>query len=89
MGNQLMAFLQSSQDPSQVGNKVKGIILACSSIIMFVALQFFHVQLSVGDIGTFGTEIGTLAGLVWSIYGVFLHLVTWIGTVKANNSNNN
>jgi hypothetical protein len=77
---QLSSWLQSSQDPTEVANKVKGAILLCSSLIILLASQFFHIQLSANDVITLGTELGTVAGAVWTIYGVVLHFVTYLGT---------
>lgn len=82
METTLAAWLQSSQDSTQVANKVKGAILAASSLIIFFGAQFFHIQLSANDVITLATEIGTLAGAIWAIYGCILHLTTWAGTVK-------
>lgn len=78
----LTTWLQSSQDPTAVATKVKGAILAFSSIIIFAAAQIFHLQLTANDVLTLGTEMGTVAGAVIAIYGCFLHLVTWLGTSK-------
>ncbi len=83
METQLVSWLQSSQDPTQVANKVKGVILALSSVIILIAAQLFHISLSANDMISLSTEIGTLAGLIWGIYGCVLHLITWAGTVKA------
>jgi hypothetical protein len=82
METQLMAFLQSSQDPAQVANKVKGVILAASAVIIFMAAQLFHVTLTAGDVIQLATELGSIAGAIWAIYGCVLHLVTWLGTVQ-------
>lgn len=84
MGNQLKAWLQSSQDPTQVANKVKGTILMGSSIVIFTAAHIFHVTISPENIVDLATEIGTLAGAVWAIYGCILHLITTFGTVKSD-----
>lgn len=78
----LRGWLQSSQSPEEVANKVKGIILMASAAIIFVAAQVFHIQLGAGDIVSLATEIGTIVGAVWAIYGGILHLVTWLGSVK-------
>lgn len=80
--NQLSSWLQSSQDPTQVANKVRGAILVASSIIIFLAAAFFHVTLSANDVVSAATEIGAVAGAVWTIYGFILHVVTWFGTKK-------
>lgn len=82
MEKQLAGFLQSSQDPAEVANKVKGLILTFSSAIILLAAAVFHVTLSANDLIQLATELGTLAGAVWTVYGCVLHLVTWLGTVK-------
>ncbi len=83
MNTQLPAWLQSSQDPTVVANKVKGVILLGSSIIIFTAASFFHIQLSATDVVSLATEVGGVAGAVWTIYGAVLNLVTWLGKKNA------
>ncbi len=78
----LHGWLASSQDATQVANKVKGLILFFSALIILFAQQAFHIQLAATDVGTLAEEVGTIAGAIWSIYGCFLHLVTWFGSVK-------
>lgn len=82
MERKLYGAIASSQDPSEIANKVKGLILACSSIIIVVAAGLFHVTLSANDVITLATESSGVVGAVWCIYGCILHLVTWIGTVR-------
>lgn len=82
--NQLSTWLQSSQDPTAVANKVKGLILFASSAIIFSAALFFHVKLSANDIISLATELGAVAGAVWTIYGVVLHIITWLGSIKSD-----
>lgn len=84
--NILSTWLQSSQDPTQVANKVKGVILFLSSTIILLVGVFFHIQLSANDILTLATEIGAVAGAIWTIYGSILHLVTWFGKLRAGAS---
>lgn len=81
--NQLPVWLQSSQDPTEVANKVKGAILVASSLIIFGAAQFFHLTLSANDIVSLATELGAVAGAVWTIYGFVLHAITWLGKSKS------
>lgn len=78
----LKTFLQSSQDPTVIATKVKGAILAVASIIMFLALHLLGITLTANDVGTLATEISTLVGAIWTIYGCVLHLITWWGTIK-------
>lgn len=80
--NELKSWLQSSQDPTQVANKVKGLILLGSSAIILFASIFFHITLSANDVVSLATEFGATAGAIWTIYGTILHIVTWIGTLR-------
>lgn len=82
MSRQLYGAIQSSQDPTQVANKVKGAILFASSIIIFGTAHLFNITLTASDIVTLATELSTVAGAVWAIYGCILNLVTWLGTVR-------
>lgn len=84
MNTQLPVWLQSSQDPSAVANKVKGAILLASSAIIFFAAVLLHITLSATDIVTLSTELGGVAGAIWTIYGFVLHIITWISTVKGH-----
>lgn len=84
METQLLGWLASSADPSgqTLATKVKGAILAFSSIIILVAAQLFHVQLSANDMISLATEIGAVAGAVGIVFGAIQHLTIWAGTVK-------
>lgn len=82
MERELKGWLQSSQSPDQVANKVRGAILAFSSIIILVAAQFFHIQLNAGDVVSLASEASIAVGAIWTIYGVVLHIVTALGSVK-------
>jgi hypothetical protein len=81
MENELKGWLQSSQDPTQIANKVKGVILLASSFIIFFVGHFFHITLTAEDVLSLGSELGAIAGLLWAVYGGILHFVTWWGTV--------
>lgn len=83
MERKLYGAIASSQDSTQVANKIKGLILAGSSIIIMVAGAMFQIQLSANDVLSLATEVGAVAGSVWAIYGAILHLVTIIGTVRS------
>lgn len=82
MERRLYGALASSQDPSQVANKVKGVILALASVIIFAASQFFGLHLTADDVATLATQVSAVAGAIWAVYGGVLHLVTWLGTVQ-------
>ncbi len=74
--------LTSSQDPEQIATKVKGIILAASSIIIFLAAHFFGITLNANDIISLSTEISGIVGLTVAIYGSVLHVIAWAYSVR-------
>lgn len=78
----LAGWAASSQTPDQVSARIKGIILALSSVIIFLAAQLFGIQLSANDIVALSTEIGMIAGAVWTIYGGGVALVSWFATIR-------
>lgn len=68
--------LTSSQNPEEIATRVKGIILAGSSIIIFLAAQFFHIALSANDVVSLSSEVGAIAGAVYTLYGAGLWLIS-------------
>jgi len=83
MQNRRYGALTSSQDPNAIAQKVKGVILALSSIIIFAGARFFGIQLSASDMISLATEVGAVAGAVWAIYGSVLHLIAWYYKARA------
>lgn len=67
--------LTSSQNPEEIANKVKGTILAFSSIIILLAGHLLHLQLTASDMISLASELGTVAGAIWAIYGFGLHAI--------------
>ena len=82
MEKRLYGAIASSQDPATVANKVKGVILALSGVIIFAAAQFVGITLTANDIVTLATQVTAVAGAVWAAYGAILHLVTWLGSYQ-------
>lgn len=78
----LYGAIASSGNPEEVATKVKGIVLALSSIIILVAGNFFNIQLGAGDVVTLATELGLVSGAVVTVYGSILHLVRVFGSKK-------
>ena len=60
--NRKFGALSSSQNPEELANTVKGVVLGLSSILILLGQQFFHVQLTATDVASLATEIGTVAG---------------------------
>lgn len=61
--------ITSSTNPEEIANRVKGAVLALSSVIILVAAHLFGVTLNASDIVMLATEVGAVAGAVWTIYG--------------------
>lgn len=76
-------IVASSQDPTEIANTVKGIVLALSSVIVFTVAQFMHITLSANDVMSLATDLGTAAGAVWTVYGLILKLVVFFGKKPA------
>lgn len=75
MDNRKFGSITSSQNPEEIATRVKGIVLAMSSIIILVAGQFFNVHLSANDVISMATELGAVAGAVTTLYGAGLWLL--------------
>ena len=82
MDTQLQNWLASSQDASKVSLRVMGAIVSSSSLIIYFAMQFLHLTLSAGDVGTLATGIGIIAGAITLVVGVIRAVVIKVGTVR-------
>ena len=67
----------SSQNPDEIANRVKGVTLALSSVIIFLAGKFFGITLSANDVISLATQLGGVAGAVWFIYGFILSAIAY------------
>lgn len=66
----LQGWLASSTDPSEVSARIKGLLVAASAAIIFIAAQIFHITISPTDYLTAATEISVIGGAIWSLYGL-------------------
>jgi hypothetical protein len=78
MNQKKFGAITSSQDPEQVANTVKGLVLSFSAIIILLAQQFFHLSLSANDVASFATEASVAAGAVWTLYGLVMKLLVLV-----------
>ena len=62
-------LLASSASPEQVSTRVKGIVLALSSVVIFFAGHFFGIIMQPSDILELATQLGMLSGAIWTIFG--------------------
>lgn len=69
--------ITSSQNPEEIANTIKGMILAFSSIIILVASQLFHITLSANDVLSLASEAGSVAGAIWLLYGIGLKVLAY------------
>lgn len=82
MSKRLGSLVASSEDPTQISNRVKGVVLALSSVIIFMGAQFFNITLTADDVVMLASQLGTVAGLVWALWGGILALVRFFAEVK-------
>ena len=71
-------WLKSSQNPAQVSNTVRGSILAVAGLILFAA-QYFGLPYTETDVIEAASQIGVVAGALWSLYGLVMKGVMKIG----------
>lgn len=67
--------LSSSQNPDELANRVKGTVLAFSSIIIYVAGRVFGIELGANDMVDIATLLGAVSGGIWAVYGAIIALV--------------
>ncbi len=73
--NRKYGALTSSQNPEQISNRVKGIVLSLSAIIIFVAGNVFGIELQPNDVTDIATQLGGVIGAMWTIYGAIMALI--------------
>lgn len=76
--NKKFGIISSSQNPEEIANKVKGLVLLFSSLVILIAGKFFHLSLTANDITSLATDLGVITGAVWTVYGTVLHLLAII-----------
>jgi len=79
---ELHPVIRSSTDYTQVSATIRGAIIAASSIIIFFASQFFSVALTSNDVVTLATELGTVGGAIYFLYGLIKKVVVHFGRVQ-------
>lgn len=76
------AASSNPETPEEISNRVKGIVLGLSSVIILISAQFFHIQLQATDIISLASELGALAGAAMTIYGAGLWIVRLIASKR-------
>lgn len=75
--------ITSSTNSEEIATRVKGITLGLSSVIILLAGQLFHIQLSANDIISLGTELGAVGGAIATLYGAGMWI--WVKIFKTQN----
>lgn len=75
MNNKKFGAITSSTNPEEIATRVKGFVLTMSSIIIFLASRWFHIELTAQDIASGATQVGAVAGAVWMIYGFVMFVL--------------
>lgn len=76
----LGAWAASSSNPTDISNRIKGIVLALSSIIILLAAQLFNIQLSAEDVVSLATSLGAVGGAIWTVWGFGLAAVRFFAS---------
>lgn len=71
--------MASSVDPSQVSARVQGIVLALSSIIILITGKIFHITLTPDDVLSLASQVGGVAGAIWTVKGAIIWIMTKFG----------
>lgn len=74
--------LTSSQNPEEIANTVRGIVLTFSGVITLLATHFLGLSLSSTDVLSLATGLGTGAGAVWTVYGLIMKAVVAVSARK-------
>jgi len=83
MNNKKLAgWAASSNNQEDVSNRIKGLVIAFSGVIIFVASQFFGISLTANDVVELATQLSVIGGLAFSLYGGILALIRKFATVK-------
>lgn len=73
--NKKYGVFTSSLNQEEISNRVKGIVLSLSAIIIFVASNVFNINLQPNDVVDIASQLGMVIGAVWTTYGGILSLI--------------
>lgn len=71
-----LGWAGSSEDPTKVGDSVKGVLIMFSAIIVIIAGKL-HIPITDSNVGLLADEVGLVVGGLWTLYGLLKK-----GTVK-------
>lgn len=68
----LKSWAQSSLDPEQVSNSIKGAVLGAGVLIIWLAHTFAHVDLGNEQITMLAVQLGGAGSALLTIYGLLM-----------------
>lgn len=75
--NRRFGAFGSSENPDELAGRVKAIILASSSVIIWAAAHLLHITLDPSDIVTIATTISGAISAIWLAYSAAKAVVIW------------
>lgn len=72
--------ISSSADPTKMAATVQGIIVGCSSLIIFGAWQIFGITLMDAQVSSFAVQVGLATSATLTLYGLarkLLYKLSW------------
>lgn len=82
MKQPLLGAVASSSDPTEISNRIKGIVLGLSGVIIFLAGNLLNITLSPADIVDLATQLAMIGGAIWTVWGGILALIRKFATVR-------
>lgn len=75
---QMKPWVRSSTDPNVISNTLRGVVLSFSAAILAIA-PLFNIPLTESDIASFASNVGLAGGALWTLYGLGMKALMWIG----------
>jgi len=79
----LAGWAASSSSPTEVSNRIKGIVMAGSSLVVLLGSRFFGLELTTENVMELSTQLGALGGAGWAVWGAVMALVRWVAKVRS------
>ncbi len=80
--NELNPIIASSNDPTEVSNRIKGLLLTSSGVILYVLSTVLHITITPENYVALVSELAAVIGAIWSLYGLFHAGVVKMGRVR-------
>lgn len=75
--NRRFGAFSSSENPDELANRVKAVILGLSTIIIFIVTHLFHITFTADDVVTLATGVSGMVSAIWLAYGTIKAFIIW------------